>query len=102
MYFGGEFKITVYCTTGLQNLSYPNLSGGLLTLVDRRGRMFVIGVDGGVANEGDPGVSGVCGITAGGSGRSGVLGIGSATGSGFKTGGNCKSTCGAGSSTGSG
>ena len=48
----------------------------------------MIGVDGGVANEGDPGVSGVCGITAGGSGHSGVLGIGSATGSGFKTGGN--------------
>ena len=62
----------------------------------------MIGVDGGVANEGDPGVSGVCGITAGGSGRSGVLGIGSATGSRFKTGGNCKYTCGAGSSTGSG
>ena len=62
------------------------------------------GVVGGVENDGDPGVSGACWATGGGSKRSGVCGIGWITGSGLlTTGGVCKVISGpAGSTTGSG
>ena len=56
--------------------------------MDLLGGVFKVGVTGGVANDGDPGVSGVD-TTGSGIGRSGVCGVGWTTGSGLTaTGGN--------------
>ena len=70
--------------------------------MDLLGGVSEVGVIGGVANDGDPGVSGVE-TTGSGIGRSGVCGVGWITGSGLiVTGGGCLVIGGAGSTTGSG
>ena len=71
--------------------------------MDLLGGVSKVGVIGGVANDGDPGVSGVDWTTGSGFGRSGVRGVGWSTGSGLiATGGDWIVTGGVGSTTGSG
>ena len=72
--------------------------------MDLLGGVSEAGVIGGVANDGDPGVSGVDWTTGSGFGRSGVRGVGWSTGSGLiATGGDWIVTgVGVGSTTGSG
>ena len=51
--------------------------------MDLLGGVSEVGVIGGVANDGDPGVSGVDWTTGSGFGRSGVCGVGCTNGSGL-------------------